>query len=191
MPVNRQPEGIPSGGQYAATIHAEPVTSLVGAKIGQPRELTPEELTITCQAVPGNGALSEATRQAYHARRKLAQAVKELDETMLNATVIHLKQRFPGAKELRMRQPRGDDAKMIPTFLRTGDEKFIGARYDKGPDADWATRWVDGADPGSVTEALQGISAHSDIWDTNARCDYDPQTEEHLIYLDGRRRHES
>ena len=79
---------------------------------------------------------------------------------------------------------------MVPSFVRTGDDQFLGANFDKGPHGDWARKTVEGADPGSVTEALAGITPHSEIWDTDPRCDYDPTTEEHIIYLDGRRRQE-
>lgn len=189
MTDTRQPKGIPVGGQFAATTHAEPEgASLVGVRISEPREMTREELVITGQAVDGNPSLSEVTRQVHHSRRRIAEAVKAMDQTMLNATIVHAHQVLPGAKELRLRATRIGDQQMVPTFVRTAEDKFIGARYDKGPDGDWATRKVEGADPESVTDALAGITPHSEIWDTDLRCDYDPQTEEHIIYLDGHRR---
>jgi len=192
MSAARQPKGIPVGGQFAATGHAEPEgASLVGVHIGEPREMTREELVVTGQAVDGNPALSEVTRKVHHNRRQLAQAIKAMDETMLNATVAHVQQALPGAKELRLKAYRMGDHQMAPTFVRTANDVFIGALFDKGPHADWARRTVEGADPGSVTAALAGISHHSEVWDTDPRCDYDPQTDEHIIYLDGRRRHES
>lgn len=192
MTIARQPQGIPVGGQFAATTHAEPEgASLLGVRIGEPREMTREELVITGQAVPGNTSLSEVTRQVHHSRRQLAAAIKAMDETMLNATVAHVHQVLPGAKELRLKAYRMGDHQMAPTFVRTADDEFIGARFGKGPNGDWARRTTEGADPGSVTAALAGISHHSEVWDTDPRCDYDPQTDEHIIYLDGRRRHES
>lgn len=192
MTTNRHPQGIPAGGQFAATAHAEPDgASLVGVRMGEPREMTRDEIVITGQAVDGNPALSEVTRQIHHNRRQLAQAIKALDETMLNATVAHVHQVLPGAKELRLKAYRMGDHQMAPTFVRTADDEFLGARFSKGKHADWARRTVEGADPISVTEALAGISHHSEVWDTDPRCDYDPQTDEHIIYLDGRRRHES
>ncbi|ACL42156.1 hypothetical protein Achl_4205 (plasmid) [Pseudarthrobacter chlorophenolicus A6] len=191
MSEARQPKGIPAGGQFAATAHAEPEgASLVGVRIGEPREMTREELVITGQAVDGSPSLSEVTRQVHHSRRQLAEAVKAMDQTMLNATIVHVRQVLPGAKELRLRATRIGDQQMIPTFVQTADDGFLGARYAAGPDGDWARRTVEGADPASVTEALAGITPHSEIWDTDTRCDYDPQTEEHIIYLDGRRRQE-
>ncbi|HEX9086723.1 MAG TPA: hypothetical protein VF867_04260 [Arthrobacter sp.] len=177
-------------GTFTAVGHSDAVPSLVGVTIGEPRDMTREELVLTGQAVENSPALSEVTRQVHHSRRKLAQAVKAMDETMLNATVIHLREAFPDARELRLRGHRIGDQQMVPTFLRTGAEEFIGAKYNDGPNKDWARRTVEGADPGSVTDALAGISAHSEVWDTDPRCDYDPQTEEHIIYLDGRRRQE-
>jgi hypothetical protein len=191
MSTARQPKGIPVGGQFAATAHAEPEgASLIGVPVGQPREMTREELVITGQAVDGNPALSEIARQVHHNRQRIALANKVMDKTMLDATVIHVRQVLPGAKELRMRAYRIGDQQMVPTFVRTADDEFIGANYSKVPNGDWARRTVEGADPGSVTEALAGITPHSEIWDTDPRCDYDPQTEEHIIYLDGRRRQE-
>lgn len=191
MTTARQPQGIPVGGQFAATTHAEPEgASLVGVRIGEPRQMTREELVITGQAVYGNPSMSEVTRQVHHSRRRIAEAMKAMDSTLLDATIVHVHQVLPGAKELRMRATRIGDQQMVPTFVRTADDEFIGARYRKGPAGDWATRTVEGADPGSVTEALAGITPHSEIWDTDTRCDYDPQTEEHLIYLDGHRRQE-
>ncbi|HSO91806.1 MAG TPA: hypothetical protein VLR70_11705 [Arthrobacter sp.] len=178
-------------GTFTATSHSDGVPSLAGVPIGQPREMTREELIVTGQAVSDNPAHSEVTRQVQHNRRQLAEAVKAMDETMLNATVVHVCQVLPGAKELRVKAYRLGDQQMIPAFVRTADDGFIGANHDKGPNGDWARRSVEGADPGSLTDALAGITPHSEIWDTDPRCDYDPQTEEHIIYLDGRRRHES
>jgi hypothetical protein len=187
----RQPKGVPVGGQFAATAHAEPEgAQLIGVPIGEPREMTREELVITGQAVENNPALSEVARMLHHNRRQLALATKAIDKTMLDATVIHARQILPGAKELRMRTYRIGDQRTVPSFVRTADDDFIGANHNKGPNGDWARRTVEGADPGSITEALAGITPHSDIWDTDPRCDYDPQTEEHIIYLDGRRRQE-
>lgn len=189
--IARMPKGVPAGGQFAATTHAEPEGAhLIGLQIGEPRPMSRELLILTGQAVDGNPPLSEVTRQVHHGRRQLAQAIKAMDETMLNATIIHVRQALPGAKELRLRATRIGDQEMVPTFVRTADDEFIGANHDRGPHADWARRTVDGADPASVTEALAGISRHSEIWDTDLRCDYDPQTEEHIIYLDGHRRQE-
>jgi hypothetical protein len=187
----RQPKGVPVGGQFAATAHAEPEgAQLVNLKIGEPRPMTREELVITGQAVENNPALSEIARQVHHNRQRIELANKMMDKTMLDATVIHVRQILPGAREVRVRPYRLGDQHMVPTFVRTANDDFIGANYAKGENADWATRTVEGADPGSVTEALAGVSLHSDIWDTDPRCDYDPQTEEHIIYLDGRRRQE-
>jgi len=126
-------------------------------------------MILTGQAVPGSPALSEVTRQMKHGRRQLAEAVKAMDEAMLNATVVHLRQQFPDVRELRLRAYRLGDQQMVPTFVRVGQEEFIGANYDKGPNRDWARRTVEGADPGSVTDALAGISPHSEIWDTDPR----------------------
>lgn len=193
MSTTRQPKGIPVGGQFAATAHAEPDgASLVGVRIGEPREMTRDELVMVGRAVPGNPALSEATRVMASRRRDVAQAISAMDEAMLNAAVIHVRQILPGAKEIRMRaMSTGNfDRVMTPTFVRTTDDGFIGANYAKAANADWARRTVEGSDPGSVTEALASVTPHSDIWDTDPRCDYDPQTEEHIIYLDGRRRQE-
>jgi hypothetical protein len=191
MTTARQPKGVPAGGQFAATSHAEPEgAQLVGLKIGEPRPMTREELVITGQAVENNPALSEIARMVHHNRQRIELANKMMDRTMLDATVIHVRQILPGAKELRVRPYRLGDQQMVPTFVRTVNDEFIGANYAKGESADWASRTVEGADPGSVTEALAGITRHSDIWDTDPRCDYDPQTEEHIIYLDGRRRQE-
>jgi hypothetical protein len=189
MTTARQPKGVPVGGQFAATAHAEPDgASLVGVKIGEPRQMTREELIITGQAVENNPALSEVSRQVHHDRQRIALANKMMDQTMLDATVIHVRQLLPGAKELRLRGQRIGDQHMVPTFVRTADDEFIGANYAKGPNGNRARRSIEGADPGSVTEALAGITPYSEIWDTDTRCDYDPQAEEHIIYLDGRRR---
>ncbi|HEX9228190.1 MAG TPA: hypothetical protein VF885_16490 [Arthrobacter sp.] len=174
-------------GKYSFKQQGAPTIRL--GEIGEPREMTREELIITGQAVENNPALSEVTRQVHHNRLALAQAVKAMDETMLNATVIHAKQIFPGAKELRMRAMSlgGSDGRMTPTFIRTADDQFLGARFDKSENGNWASRAVEGAEPGSIDEAVYAISAHSEIWDTDPRCEYDPQTEEHVLYLDGRR----
>ena len=161
--------------------------SLVGVHIGQPRPMSREELIVTGQAVDGNPAMSEITRMMHHNRNALAEAVLAMDKTHVDATVIQARQMFPGAKELRMRTYRVGDKQMVPTYLRTADDRFLGASYDKGPDGDWATRTIEGSDPGSIKEALAGVTPHSAIWDTDPRCEYDPQTEEHILYLDGRR----
>lgn len=121
MTAARQPRGISAGGQFAATAHAEPEgAQLVGVRIGEPRPMTREELVITGQAVDGNPALSEATRMVHYNRRQLAQAIKAMDETMLNAVVVHARQAFPGVKELRMRERTLGDGKgqITATFIR-------------------------------------------------------------------------
>jgi hypothetical protein len=180
-------------GRYSFKQQGEPELSLAGVHIGEPRPMTREELVLTGQAVDGSPTLSEVTRQVHHQRRQLERAIKDMDRTMLDATVVHAKEMLPGAKELRLRQKSiGDsEGRMTPTFIRTADDNFIGARYDQSENANWASRTIEGADPGSIDDALASISPHSDVWDTDARCDFDPQTDEHIIYLDGRRRHES
>jgi hypothetical protein len=128
----------------------------------------------------------------HHRRRQIAQAIKAMDEMLLHGAAIHIQQILPGAKEIRMRaRSTGEfDGRMTATFVRTADDQFLGARFDRSENANWAFRTVEGADPESVDAALAAISPHSEIWDTDPRCDYDPQTEEHIIYLDGRRRQE-
>ena len=173
-------------GTFTATTHSDEVPSLTAG----PRALTREELVITGQAAPSSPALSEVTRMAHHSRRQMAEAIKAHDTVMLTAAAAHVRDALPGAKEVRLRTTRIGDQQMVPTFARTADDDFIGANYDKGSNADWARRTVEGADPGSLADALAGITANSEIWDTDPRCDYDPSTEEHIIYLDGRRRQE-
>lgn len=131
--------------------------------------------------------------QLQQLRAELARVTRAMDETLVNSTAASVREIFPGAKELRMRQRSigSSDGRMTPSFVRTANDEFLGARFDKSGNANWASRTIDGSDPGSIEDALNSISAHSDIWDTDPRCDYDPQTEEHIIYLDGRRRHES
>lgn len=173
-------------GTFTATTHSDEVPSLTAG----PQPLTRDELILVGQAVPSSPALSEVTRMAHHSRRQMAEAIKAHDTVMLMAAAAHIRDALPGAKEVRLRDTRIGDQRMVPTFVRTADDEFIGARYSEGPNADWARRTVEGADPESLTEALAGITANSEIWDTDSRCDYDPQTEEHIIYLDGRRRQE-
>lgn len=172
-------------GTFTATAHSDEVPSLQAAA---PRPLTREEKILTAQAVPSHPVLSEVTRMVHHTRRQLAEALKAHESTMLTAAAMHVEEVLPGAKEIRLRATRIGDQHMRPTFVRTADDEFIGADHNMGPNGDWARRSVEGADPGSLKEALAGIRVNSEIWDTDPRCDYDPQTEEHVIYLDGRRR---
>lgn len=175
-------------GQNDATEEPEGAP-LVGVTIGQPREMTREELVVTGQAVENNPALSEVARMMHHHRADLARVTKEMDRTLVNAAVITAKEIFPGAKELRMRTMSiGDsDGRMTPTFVRTANDEFIGARFDKSGNANWASRPIEGADPGSIDDALNAISPHSAVWHEDSRVEYDPSTDETVIYLDGRR----
>lgn len=61
--------------------------------------MTPEELPVTGQTVQGNGSLSEVTRMEHLNRRLLSLASKAMDATTLNATVVHVPEVFPSAKD--------------------------------------------------------------------------------------------
>lgn len=77
-------------------------------------------------------------------------------------------------------------ARLQPHSSGTADDNFIGARHATGDGAGWASRSIEGADPASIDDALGQISAHSDIWHTDKRSEYDPSTDEYVLYLDGR-----
>jgi hypothetical protein len=190
MTTARQPKGVPVGGQFAATAHAEPEgAQLVGLKIGEPREMTREELVMTGQAVDGNPAMSEITRLVQHQKRIRDRAQKAIDETMLNSAIIRAQQMFPGAKDLRLEERMGPGyvRYLAPSAITTAD----GERLEVDPrdiTDSWAYANLEGAEPANIAAAIAGISTYTEVWRTDKRTDYDPQTEETVIYLDGRRR---
>lgn len=187
---NRVKSGIPTGGQYAATAHAEPDgASLIGVPVGEPRPMTREELVMTGQAVDGNPAMSEVTRLVQHQKRIRDRAQKAIDETMLNAAVIRAKQMFPGAKDLRLEERTGPGFSryLAPSAITTADGTRLEVDRDNKSES-WAYANLEGAEPANIAAAISGISTYTEVWRTDKRTDYDPQTEETVIYLDGRRR---
>jgi hypothetical protein len=175
MVAARQPKGVPTGGQFAATSH------------GEPQVMTREELIVIGQAVEGNPALSEATRQVHHSRRQLADAIKAVDESLLNAAIVHARQIHPGATEMRLSDSRSRPGWLETSSLTTAEGEVI---RDTGSHDSWAFNTIEGSDPADIYDAVASISQNSDIWYTDPRCDYDHRTREHIIYLDGRRRPE-
>jgi hypothetical protein len=184
MATARQPKGAPVGGQFAATAHGEPEGAPL---VAEPREMAREELVVTGRAVENNPALSEATRQVHHSRLQLADAIKAVDGSLLNAAIVHARQIHPGAKEMRLRDSRTRPGRLETSSLTTGDGEVI---RDDGSYESWAFNTIEGSDPADIYDAVANISQHSDVWDTDPRCDYDHRTREHIIYLDGRRRPE-
>lgn len=177
MNTARQPKGVPVGGQFATTAHGEP----------EARALTREELILTGQAVENNPALSEATRQVHHSRRQLSEAIKAVDASLLNAAIVHARQIHPGATEMRLRDNRARPGYLETSSLTTGEGEVI---RDDGSYESWAFNTIEGSDPADIYDAVANISQHSNIWDTDPRCEYDYRTREYIIYLDGRRRPE-
>jgi hypothetical protein len=172
-------------GKYSFKQQGAPTIELDGG----PSELTRDELVVAGQAVPSSPALSEVARMMHHHRAEQARVTQAMDKTLVDAAVITAKQIFPGAKELRMRSMSigESDGKMTPTFIRTADDEFIGARFDNGADGNWASRTVEGADPGSIDDALNTVSPYSAVWHEDPRVEYDPSTDETVLYLDDRR----
>ncbi len=183
--------GVPSAGQWTATAHSDDVPNLVGVHIGEPREMTRDELVMTGQAVPDNPAMSEITRLLQHQQRIRDRAQKAIDETYLNAAIIRAQQMFPGAKDLRLGEHMGPGyvSYLAPSAITTADGERLEVDRDNKTDS-WAYENLEGSEPSNISAAIAGISRYTNVWRNDKRTDYDPQTEETVIYLDGRRRQE-
>lgn len=181
--------GVPTGGQYAPTAHSDDVPNLVGVRVGELRELTPEEFAAVGMFVPDNPAMSEVTRMVKHQKRIRDRAQKALDETMLNAAFIRARQMFPGAKDLRLEERVGPGFTryLAPSAITTADGERLEVDRDNKSES-WAYANLEGAEPSNIAAAIAGISRYTEVWRNDKRTDYDPQTEETVIYLDGRRR---
>lgn len=170
MTTTRQPKGIPVGGQFATATHGEP------------------SIILTSQGVPASPAIHEVTRLHGHYRRQMAQLVKQMDSNCFHSALINAKEMYPGAKELRLKHAVGTSPyseKFEPASIRTADGTLIGADTTDPGHEKWWHKAPPLADPGSIYDAITQISSGSDIWQ-NGRCEWDPSTEEMVIYLDGR-----
>lgn len=183
--------GVPTGGQYASTAHSDDVPPLTVVRVGEPRELTRDELVMTGQAVPDNPAMSEITRLLQHQERIRDRAQKAIDETYLNAAIIRAGQMFPGAKDLRLAEHMGPGyvPYLAPSAITTADGARLEVDRDNKSES-WAYENLEGSEPSNIAAAINGISRYTHVWRNDKRTDFDPQTEETVIYLDGRRRQE-
>jgi hypothetical protein len=131
--------------------------------------------------------LPGATRRVHDSRRQLAEAINAVDESLLNAAMVHARQIHPDAKEMRLRENRARPGHLETSSLTTAEGEVI---RDDGSYESWAFNTVEGSDPADIYDAVANVSQHSKIWDTDPRCEYDHRTREYIIYLDGRRRSE-
>lgn len=93
MDTARQPAGVPVGGQFAATTHAEPGVSLVSAA-AQPGQYNPDR----------HALLMSQTNIRHSAMDRL---LKEQDKLSMEAAKSGILRDYPTATELRIKQNFG------------------------------------------------------------------------------------
>lgn len=116
MDAARQPAGIPAGGQFAATAHAEPEVNLAVAAAPRPHD--PEEHALL---------LSQADRR----QAAIAKMQTENDKLSLEAVSSGVRRDFPTATELRVKQHFGErGTRFNPTMASVRDKD--GTNLTKG-----------------------------------------------------------
>jgi hypothetical protein len=170
MSTSRQPRGTRTGGQFAAAHHSEP------------------QIILTSQGLPASPAIHEVTRLHSGYRQEMAHLVRKMDQNCFHSTLITAKEMYPGAQELRLRSSnRGGQfsEKYEPASIRTADGTVIPADTTDPEHHNWWHKAPALAEPGSIYNAVTSISPDSEVW-RDRRCEWDPSTEELVIYLDGR-----
>jgi hypothetical protein len=93
METSRQPAGIPAGGQFAATAHAEPEVNLASAAAPRPHNPDEHELLLN---------------QAGQRQSAIARMLAENDKLSMEAVSSGIRRDFPTATELRVKQHFGE-----------------------------------------------------------------------------------
>ncbi|MET4143775.1 hypothetical protein [Arthrobacter sp. UYCo732] len=148
--IARQPKGIPVGGQFAATTHAEPSTSLVPPKRKTVTEhFLDRESVRNCRERLYEQLERTERIQAAHSLRSVA------------ATILA---RFPGATTLRIGEdPDGHDP-YVPVSIANADGGLLQLDLpDDGYDSEWTFEQMvqDGPD---IRELVADLDHRDDSW---------------------------
>lgn len=150
--ADRQPKGIPVGGQFAATTHAEPAVDLA-APAGSPKTVTEHFMD--------RDAIANKRQRLYEQldRMKRIQAAHSLRSVA--ATILA---RFPGATTLRISEdPDGHDP-YVPLSIADADGGLLQLNM---PAADYEDDWMfeqmvqDGPD---IRELVADLDYCDDAW---------------------------
>jgi hypothetical protein len=148
----RQPKGIPVGGQFAATTHAEPAVDL-SAPAGSPKTVTEHFMD--------RDSIANQSQRLYEQldRMKRIQAAHSLRSVA--ATILA---RFPGATTLRISEdPDGHDP-YVPLSIADADGGLLQLNM---PAADYEDDWMfeqmvqDGPD---IRELVADLDYRDDAW---------------------------
>lgn len=170
MSTSRQPKGTRAGGQFAASVHGEP------------------QIILTAEGTPASPAVHEITRLHYGYRQEMDALVRKMDQNCFHSTLITAQDLYPGAKELRLKTVSwggGLGQRYEPAAIRTADGTLIPSDTTDPEHVYWWHKAPALAEPGSIYNSVTSISPGSEVW-RDERIEWDPSTDELVIYLDGR-----
>lgn len=149
MTINRQPQGIPIGGQFAAATHAEATVSLSG----------PERKTITDRYLERYEV--QARRQRLHKQLKRLEKVQAAHS--LRSVAALIKARFPGAVTFRVAVD-ADTQSYIPISIANADGGLLQL---KTTIADYPSEWMSEAmveDGPDIRELVADLDCSDNAW---------------------------
>ncbi|QOT19520.1 hypothetical protein [Paenarthrobacter sp. YJN-5] len=148
--ISRQPKGIPAGGQFAATAHAEPSLELVPAN---PKTVTEHFL--------GREAIFAKRRRIHEQLERLERIQSAHSLRSVAATVLA---RFPGAATLRVGADEDGRDEYAPVSIANADGGLLQLNTTQ---ADYDDEWMfeqmvqDGPD---IRELVADLDFHDDSW---------------------------
>jgi hypothetical protein len=164
MEASRQPAGIPVGGQFAATAHAEPEVSLTAATA--PRPHNPDEHALLL-------------KQADRRQSAISKMLTENDKLSMEAVSSGIRRDFPTATELRVKQHFGDRGTRFNSTLASVRDKD-GNNLTEG-NSSWDYKpSAEGARP--ILHSFTDI--RSQFFDYQNDFAYDGETNEIIVPLD-------
>lgn len=146
MSLARQPEGIPTGGQFAATTHAEPA------------------LTLQSEVAPA--AAFYANRDIIRERRDRVQEQAARLERLAQAYAVkglatEVMSRYPKATSMALVQKRDNDHQYDVIDLRGADGKVI-VHVDNSDD--WIHHYDQESNGSSLQEMADDLNTRDDRW---------------------------
>ncbi|ACL42148.1 hypothetical protein Achl_4197 (plasmid) [Pseudarthrobacter chlorophenolicus A6] len=148
--ITRQPKGIPVGGQFAATAHAEPAIELQ----------KPETKTVTERFLDREAVFAK--------RRRLYEQLERMERIQaahsLRSVAATILARFPGAVTLRVGADQDGRDEYAPVSIANVDGGLLQLNM---PEADYDDEWTfeqmvqDGPD---IRELVTDLEFHDDGW---------------------------
>jgi hypothetical protein len=150
MTINRQPQGIPIGGQFAATTHSEAAVQLA----------VPEQKSVTEHFLDRETILARRQRlNEQIVRMQQVQAAHSLRSVA--ATVLA---RFPGAVTLRVSKDPETGASYEPKSIANADGGLLELNM---PEADYDDAWMSEAmveDGPQIRDLVADLDFNDDSW---------------------------